>query len=549
MKKSIISFLLAALLISAAGCSGKTEQNTQTTPAASTSGIITSKKETVEITAETTEVEVQDTRILNKTGRPKNQYDINIYFLEKTRAVEVEEKLTYINNTGSDLDEIYFNLIPEAFSKKNGGIKVSEFMTGSEALKLKQVKGTVYKTSLPFILEKGKTVTIDMKYTVKIPKVSDRFGYNNNTYNLGNALITPALFENGEWLCQPYIDLGDAFYTEISDYRVSINAPEEYLIASTGTLKDNVYVAEDVRDFAFSVFKDMDFLSEEHDGIALNVYYPKNVPYAGKHVMETAKRSLTLFNEKLGKYPYETLNMVLTAMPGGIGGMEYPGFIMMTINDFMTEPLFDLYNNKITLEEYLTQIGNTSSDPETNDDSGESPVSMKTITKAGLCHDVHSLTKSTSHEIAHQWFYGIVGNDEIRYPWIDEGLCRFMEAYYENCCYAEYSDFSSFDLLSSVDEGIFDEAEKRPSGETHSVDLNRSLYDFKKQKEDYGEIYYKGAAMIYHMFEKMGDEAFFEALKDYINTFAYTEVTPGQFREFWSEKGDFTEMFDIYLKN
>lgn len=92
MKKSIISFLLAALLISAAGCSGKTEQNTQTTPAASTSGIITSKKETVETTAETTEVEVQDTRILNKTGRPKNQYDINIDFLEKTRAVEVEER-------------------------------------------------------------------------------------------------------------------------------------------------------------------------------------------------------------------------------------------------------------------------------------------------------------------------------------------------------------------------------------------------------------------------------------------------------------------------
>ena len=62
-------------------------------------------------------------------------------------------------------------------------------------------------------------------------------------------------------------------------------------------------------------------------------------------------------------------------------------------------------------------------------------------------------------------------------------------------------------------------------------------------------IYYKGAAMIYHMYSHMGSESFFEAISDYIKTFAYTEVTPDEFVDFWTKKGDFKEMFDVYMKD
>lgn len=42
------------------------------------------------------------------------------------------------------------------------------------------------------------------------------------------------------------------------------------------------------------------------------------------------------------------------------------------------------------------------------------------------------IDRIVAHEIAHQWFYGIVGNDQIRYPFLDEGLCRFAEYLYED---------------------------------------------------------------------------------------------------------------------
>ncbi|MEE3351138.1 MAG: M1 family metallopeptidase [Saccharofermentanaceae bacterium] len=545
MKKAILGVILTSILLSAAGCNSKTQKVTHKTPDTSDIGIIASRRETENTQSETTESEIKDDRIINLTQRPKNQYDINVKFNEESNSADVEQKLSYVNNTGSELNEIYFNLIPNAFSKKEGGIEVDKISIGTDVLKMEQVKETVYRLSLPSPLANGKVVTIDMKYSVKIPLIADRFGFYNNTYNFGNVLITPALFENGEWLVQPYVDIGDAFYTEISDYRVSIDVPDGYLVASTGTRIDNVYVAENVRDFAFTITKDLDLLCEEYEDIALNVFYPKNCPGTGKHVMEVARKSLSLFNEMLGKYPYDTLNMVLCGMPGGIGGMEYPGLIMMTVDEDITESLFDLYNGKITVKEYLEKTGDNTDVP-----SGEpsEPVPEDVI-KNTVLYSVNSLTKSTAHEIGHQWFYGIVGNDEVRYPWIDEGFCRFMEAYYENTYHdGANDDFSLFDLLSNMDQSIYNEYKGISDGEVKSVNLNESLYDFMKHKEEYGEIYYKGAAMIYHMYREMGDEAFRAAVKEYISTFAYTEVTPDEFREFWSKKGDFAEMFDVYLK-
>ena len=548
MKKKILSVLLASVILSATACNSK-EYTAQKTYTVSETKIDTKNKSDGSVAAVTVTPEPEDERILNTNERARNQYDVLIKLDTENKTLNIEQKLTYINNTGSDQEEIYFNLIPNAFTKKNGGIEVNSMKIGTEEIELKKVEETVYRLPLTAPLEKGKSVTIDMDYVVKIPKISDRFGYNGNTYNLGNVLITPALFENGKWLCQPYVDLGDAFYTEISDYRVSIDVPDGYMIASSGTLINDVYIAENMRDFAFTASSDLAFLCEECEDIALNVYYPKDHPNTGKHVMDVAKRSLSLFNGLLGKYPYDTLNIVCTSMPGGIGGMEYPGLIMMTVEPDI-ESALDLYNGTITLDDYLKKMNDQYSGdkPDKLSDIESSVETVSTDqTYDAILYIVDSLTRSTAHEIAHQWFYGIVGNDEIRYPWIDEGMCRFLEGYYAKYYkQGENHTFSVFEMLKNHDQAVYEEHEGADR-ECRSVNLNESLYDLKRHSEDYGEIYYKGAAMIYHMYEKMGEDAFAEALKEYVETFAYTEVTPDEFIDFWSEKGDFKEMFEIYL--
>ncbi len=554
MKKTVASLVLASLMLYATACGAKTQKVTPRTITTTEANIPASKqdKKDSQITSDTTnQDETEETaKVVNLTQRPKNQNDISIKMDPENKTADVEHKLTYMNNTDSVLNDIYFNLIPNAFAKQDGGIKMKKITINGQEVTMKKVKDTVYSIDLPSPLEKGKNVTIDMSYTIKIPMIADRFGYNGNTYNLGNALITPAMYEDGKWLVQPYINIGDAFYTEIADYHVSISAPEGYQIAASGTKIDRVYQAENMRDFACVISSDLELLCEEHEDIALNVFYPKNCPGSGRHVMDVAKKSLTLYNEILGKYPYDTLNMVLIDMPGNIGGMEYPGLIMMTVHDDM-ESLLDLYNGKITVQDYIElqkQKEGTSGDIEKISDlesSGET-LSDEQV-KGTFLYEVESLTKSTVHEIAHQWFYGIVGNDEVRYPWIDEGFCRFMEGYYCNrFSEGDKYTYPLFERFEATDESIYDE-KNTSQGEFHSVDLSKSLYDFSKQQEDYGEIYYKAAAMIYHMYKKMGDTAFVEALKEYINKFAYKEVTPDDFKEFWASRGDFKDHLELYI--
>ncbi|MBR5938027.1 MAG: M1 family metallopeptidase [Clostridiales bacterium] len=557
MRKQVLTFVLASIVLSAA-CQNtvyrpKETETTVETVVASDIETEDSEDEKENDNDESKTDPASDSKpalLRNETNRKKNQYDVSIKLDDEKHTLDVEQKLHYVNNNGKTINEIYFNLIPEAFKSKGGGLDMKSVSSDGKDLSMKQVKETVYSLPLEKELAPGESCDIHMNYTVNIPENADRFGYFGNNYNLGNVLATPALFENGQWLVQPYIDLGDAFYTEISDYRVKIDVPNGYSIAATGTLKDDPYVADDVRDFAFTASSEMMMLCEEYGDTALIVHYPKNCPNTGKHVMEVAKRSMDLFNQILGGYPYETLHLVCTSMPGSIGGMEYPGLVMLTVNSDI-EDVIDLYYDRITVDQYNAKMNSTSMQGP-SDSIPETDGTIETLSdseiKNMLIYDVDSLTKSTAHEIAHQWFYGIVGNDEVRYPWIDEGMCRFMEGLYCEYYNEALSSFSLFERFKSEDESIYQEF-KGEVEESYPIDLNDTLYDYKKKTEDYGMIYYKGAAMIYHMYSHMGSESFFEAISDYIKTFAYTEVTPDEFVDFWTKKGDFKEMFEVYMKD
>ncbi|MBO4927999.1 MAG: M1 family metallopeptidase [Clostridiales bacterium] len=528
MRKTFLSFMLASVVLSGAACQAKSETTSHDAsqklniaiPRASsedeennkTNGKDSAQEDDTDDEGVLAAGHTDSDKIKNKIGRLKSQNNVSIKFDDISKSISVDHRLTYINYTGAAQNEIYFNLIPQAFADKGGGIEVNSVRVGGKEVELKQVNGTVYSLTLPTTLEEELYIEINMSYTVKIPSMAGRFGYEGNTYNLGNALITPAIFENGSWLCQPYTDIGDAFYTDIADYRVTIDVPDGYLVASTGRLCQGEYAADDVRDFAFTISSDLEFLCEEYEDIAINVFFPKTYVNCGEHVLEVAKKALSYFNSLLGGYPYDTLNLVCTASPAGTGCMEYPGLVMLTV------------------------------DPETKD------ALIKDNTSEDQMYLANMLTCSTAHGIAHQWFYGIIGNDEIRYPWIDEGMCLFFEGLYCEHFNEGQDEYTFFEAFKNEDQGVYDEYSGKVDGD-FSIDLNDTIYDYQSHPEEYGEVYYKGAALIFHMYQEMGEDAFFEAIKDYVKAFAYEEVDPIDFRNFWITKGDFSELFEVYMKD
>ena len=212
----------------------------------------------------------------------------------------------------------------------------------------------------------------------------------------------------------------------------------------------------------------------------------------------------------------------MNGLTGGVNGMEYPTLVMLD-PDCKVE---DLEN---------WGIGDAS------DDTGP-----------GVDYYLWLIDSATCHEIAHQWFYGVVGNDQIAEPWLDEGACRFAEYLYEKtyCADLDYNGYGSTEELFQTRYCMITGQEK--DGQQYAedkTDLNWSLYDWQKgDPMGYSEIYYKGGSLFYEMEQRMGEQQFRQALREYVSTFAYGTVDTEQFRQFWLGKGDFSKLFALYWK-
>lgn len=425
-------------------------------------------------------------------------------------SLHVTQQLIYRNDTGSKLQSIYVNLIPNAFASSGGGITIASTRANGADTELAQVDGTVYSIALPEALESGKDATLDFDYTVSIPNIENRFGWQDGIINAGNFLITPCVFENGAWVVEPYVDIGDAFYTDIADYSVTLHLPDGWAAASAGEPGEDGAYHGRMRDYVFCASDGFKTLSDTVDGVDVTVYYRDKMDLTAKRTFETASNSLALYNDILGRYPYSNLTLVLSGLTSGVSGTEYPTLVMV--------------GPEIPLEGIDQTGAGTSADYN------------------GYCWE---LDRTVTHEVAHQWMYGIVGNDQIRYPWLDEGFCRFaeqlyMEAYPPAEPRADWvydiSDLfrDEYDMLTEATAGM-------------SANMNWTLYDWiGGEPSDYGEIYTKGASLWYMLRDQMGSEAFCTALREYVDEFAWQFVTPDAFKAFWNERGDFAALFKQY---
>ncbi len=465
----------------------------------------------------------EEAPLVDNTGRVLSDFVLDITLDTEQHRLAVTQSTGYTNNTQTELNEIYFNLIPNAFRADGGGIVFGSITIGESNVQPEQVKETVYKLTLPEPLPAAKRVDIDMVYTVNIPNIKNRFGYQKDSYNLGNFIVTPAVYDEDGWAVEPYIDIGDAFYTDIANYEVRLNVPDGYTVAATGKeVESGLYRAQSVRDFAFCAGGSYKTMEETLDGVAITVCYADDIDMTARRTMETAKRSLRLCGNAFGKYPYETLSIVMGGLTGGVNGMEYPTLVMIS--------------PEIPVEDYIDMGFN--------------------VSDSSVCDCLMLPTdKSICHEIAHQWFYGIVGNDQIAEPWLDEGMCRFSEYLYQEEYLrvpspefaAEYGVYPATDMLEYYYYANLNVSGSDTGYAPDTVSLEQSLYYWSDDPMGYSDVYYKGASLIYEMQQQLGKDSFDPALKEYVRAFAYDIVTKEDFVEFWSKRGDFSRLFDMYF--
>lgn len=435
-------------------------------------------------------------------SKDKNEYTIDVIYDDETNRILCNESLVYINNTKTTLDKIYLHIYPNAFCEKDtvpfedsemkraypngfneGYIDLKNVLSNNNKLNYEIIgdKNDILQIKLDKLLKAGETIKIDLKYNVKLPNCLGRFGYGDNTVNVTNWFPIACVYDDKGWNLKSYEAVGDPFYSDTSNFKVTILAPSKYKLATTGKVTEmktdnekTLYTIDGkmVRDFAFILSDKFIVNRTSYKDIVINTYNLSEE--MSQDAVDVSKSSIEIFSDLFGDYPYDTYSVV--ASDFFIGGMEYPMLVMIDEGLYNSE-------NKFLLEYVI------------------------------------------AHETAHQWWYSVIGNDEINEPWLDEAL-------------TEYSTILYFEKKYGKETG--DKLIKTMEVQTKNyktTDIFKATTEYKDSSDYSLSVYTKGAVVFNEIRKKVGDEVFFDTLKEYYNTYKFKNVNGSQFVELWKSKG------------
>lgn len=427
------------------------------------------------------------------------------------------QKLVYTNNSPDTLTRVFYHLYFNAFQpgsmmdqrseviadpdkRIEGNIaklkpheigyhKVTMLTQEGEPLRY-DVIGTVLEAQLVKPLLPGQSTTFDMAFNSQVPVQIRRSGRNNKEnidYTMTQWYPKMAEYDQSGWHAYQYI--AREFYGVWGNFDVKITMPANYTIGGTGVLQNGNEIghgystsdepvavaetltwhfkAENVHDFAWAA--DPDFVHDQftlQDGTNIHLlYHEKTANVANwKRAKPEIEKFFLFMNAKFGKYAYPQFSLI----QGGDGGMEYPMCTMMLGSGKKYRGFIGLF----------------------------------------------------VHEAAHNWYYGMMGTNEQRYPWMDEGFTTFAEE--------EAMNF------------MFDDGKINPHlggfGRYQTLDSLRVLEpmttwaDHFEYNFNYSTAaYYRGELFLMQLQYIIGDEAFWKGMKMYYNRWRFKHPTPQDF--------------------
>lgn len=352
----------------------------------------------------------------------------------ESRMLSVTQNLTLQNRTGQSQSAVVLRAWANAFRSLDTSPIASEelyetcypdgFSTGSVTIGRAEVSGegivfryldeakTVVSLPLSRAWQPGETLTVELRYQVEIPRAAYRFGVNDGVWALGNALIVPALWQDGNWRTDEYLPVGDPFVSQCQNWYVTLSLPEGYTCAGSAcpTVETadgrSLYTFEAlaVRDFALVAAEGLQQVQAMEEGVLVTACALD--AKQARQMLDYACKALKCYSARYGAYPYPAYTLCQTNMP--MSGMEYPAFSM---------------------------IG------------------------ADTLADASVLEEAVAHETAHQWWYAAVGSDQWNQPWQDEALAQYstlcyMEQFHGASARQEMEQAAEYALRVTVPRGV-----------------------------------------------------------------------------------------------
>ena len=447
-------------------------------------------------------------------------YDIDVDFNHQNHQFNLTEKITYYNNSPDNLNKVFFHLYYNAFQpgsmmdvrsrtiadpdsrvldriqKLNkdeiGFQKINSVVDGNNKNLIFNEQGTILEVILDKPLNPGKKLKLTISCRSQIPlqiRRTGRYNKENVAYSMTQWYPKMCEYDDEGWHSNPYI--GREFHGVWGDFDVTINIDSSFVLGGTGIIQNPNEIgygyenekfktkkyygnklkwhfkAEKVHDFAWA--GDPFFIHEKtnlDNGTVLHfLHKDDSLNNNWKLLQPYAKKCFEYMNKNYGEYPYKQYSII----QGGDGGMEYP---MCTL-----------------------------------------------ITAEG---SLKGLISVTVHESIHSWFQGILGTNESKYEWMDEGFCSYAQyevlnyLYDKNVLNPLLRQYKSYYRLAN--------SEFQEPLSTHS--------DFYNLNYVYGvNAYSKGSVFLNQLGYIIGSEKLKSGMKKYFNQWKFKHPTPTDFKK------------------
>lgn len=290
----------------------------------------------------------------------------------------------------------------------------------------------------------GARGAVEMDVDIRVPNIADRFGRGAPRMALlSNALPVLAHREDRRWRLDEFFGGGEAWTYPAADWRVRLTPPAGVQVAAPGVLQaDGTRTLSRGRDYSWAAGR-MRSLRGTVDGVAVTVWAPRSAPRSDlAQGLRLVRRRLPTLARLFGDYGWPDLQVVLT----DAAGMEHTALVMTSLEDFVL-----------------------------------------------------------THELAHEWWFALIGDDQAKDPWLDEGFSTWAEA---------------------VARGRPVRCPRVPGLArltTRGVDF------FRNRQFDYGFVYAGGACLLQRLEQRMGRPRFRAALRAYAVAHRYGWSTPEAF--------------------
>jgi aminopeptidase N len=409
------------------------------------------------------------------------QYHLDVQLAPDDRQIAGRADIRYTNREQVPLDVVYLHLFPNLW---DDGMTVANVEVAGQPITVSYPSGDdIVGVPLSQPLRPGESVELSLEFSTPIPRGEGAGNYGElanqeGVLALAHFYPTVVVYDNG-WRLETPSSQGDVIYHDASLYDVTLTAPVGMAVAATGTTLGKVdnedgtatwrLAGGPMRDFNIIASGKYQSASKQVGEVTITSHFLPEDAAGGRQALEWAAAAFQLFEKAFGTYPYRELDVASTSTSAG--GIEYPGMVVIASR------LFDDLSDRAFFE------------------------------------------AATVHEVAHQWWYNVVGNDQVNRPWLDEGL-------------AQYSTYLYFrDVYGDPGAKGFEDSLKRRWERVGSVEKPVGLPVGEYQYREYGAIVYGRAALFFlALRDQIGEQKMAELLRRYYSEFAWRIASSEDFQ-------------------